>query len=181
MSLHTAVTAEHLLEMDDLGRCELVKGEIIRMAPAGAEHGYVSLNLGIAIGTYVKRNDLGRVYGAETGFIIARHPDTVRAPDVAFVRKHRVPAQTFKGYFPGAPDLAIEVISFNDRKPDVLSKVAEWLVAGTISVWLVDPVRQSISVHREHGQTLKYGVDDQLLDDAALPGFVLNVRAIFSA
>ena len=85
------VTAEELLAMRDIGRCELINGEIIHMAPAGAEHGDLAAKLLIFIGLYAQKNSLGKVYAAETGFIIARNPDTTRAPDVAWERDGRRP------------------------------------------------------------------------------------------
>src|SRR5437660_1457908 len=99
------VTAEELLAMGDIGRCELIRGEIIQMAPAGAEHGDVAAQILFVIARHAKAHDLGKVYAAETGFTIARNPDTTRAPDVAFVRKDRVAATPRRSYFEGPPDL----------------------------------------------------------------------------
>ena len=85
------VTAEELLRMPDDGfRYELVKGELRKMVPAGSEHGYVPLKLGRLLGNHVEEHKLGRVYAAETGFRISSSPDTVRAPEVAFVSRERV-------------------------------------------------------------------------------------------
>src|SRR5262245_17504672 len=94
------------------GHRELVRGELRDMSPAGFDHGAVTVNITVAVGSFVKAHNLGAVTAAETGFIIARNPDTVRAPDMAFVRKDRMPpgGRTVK-YWPGAPDLAVETIS----------------------------------------------------------------------
>src|SRR2546421_8543374 len=121
------ITADELLAMGDIGRCELVRGEIVRMPPAGAEHGDVALEIAFRIKAHVKANQLGKVYAAETGFTIARDPDTTRGADVAFVRKDRVPPGRLRGFFPGAPDLAVEVVSPSDRLTEVAAKVDEWL------------------------------------------------------
>jgi Uma2 family endonuclease len=159
------VTAEELWEMGDIGRCELVEGEIRMMAPAGAEHGDLALGIASRIRLYVEQHQLGRAYGAETGFIIARNPDTVRAPDVAFVKAARLPSHPIRGYFPGAPDLAVEVLSPNDAMSEVLEKVEQWLAAGATSVWVVDPPNQSIQIYRQNKQVLRYGGDDVIRDE----------------
>src|SRR5947208_1696360 len=98
------VTAEQLFAMPDIGRCELVKGEIVMMAPAGAEHGGVAMELAYRIKAFVDAHKLGKVYAAETGFTISRNPDTTRAADVAFVRKERLPSGPRRGFFEGPPD-----------------------------------------------------------------------------
>jgi len=85
------VTAEQLLAMRNIGRCELRAGEIIPMWPAGYDHGDIALELGALIRNFVRPRKLGKVLAAETGFRIRRKPDTVLAPDVAFVRRERMP------------------------------------------------------------------------------------------
>src|SRR5882724_10950500 len=113
---------------DDGYRYELVEGELIRMAPAGAEHGKVTVKITTPLSVHVDANNLGTVYAAETGFIIRQNPDTVRAPDVAFVSRERIEsAGVIKSYTIGAPDLAVEVISPGDTVREVEKKVREWL------------------------------------------------------
>jgi Uma2 family endonuclease len=147
MTLRIAVTAEQLAAMGDIGRCELIDEEIIKMAPAGARHGEVTMRLSWHVMGHVKSQALGRVYGADTGFTISRNPDTVRTPDIAFVSKARAPVHTLRGYFSGHPDLAIEVVSFNDRKVDVVEKATAWIEAGVLSVWWSIPkLARSISI-----------------------------------
>src|SRR5665213_610621 len=181
MTLQTAITAEQLLEMGDIGRCELIEGEIKMMAPGGAEHGWIIVRLTSRIDAHVTRHHLGAVYAAETGFTIARNPDTTRAPDIAFVRKDRLPREVVKGYFPGAPDLAVEVLSPGDRSPEVLEKVHGWIAAGTISVWVVDPLRRSITVHRASDVQVVYNAADELRDEPALRGFTMKLGDLFNA
>jgi len=117
-------TAEQLLRAGDIGRCELIRGELRMMIPPGAEHGRIAMSLSLRIGNHVLARDLGTVYAAETGFRLTRGPDTVRAPDLGFVRAGRPPAPK-RGYYPGAPDLAVEVLSPDDRPGYVREKVAE--------------------------------------------------------
>src|SRR5438105_2494196 len=116
------ITADELFAMGDIGRCELVKGEIIHMAPAGAEHGGVAADLLFIIKKHVDANHLGKVFAAETGFTIARNPDSTRAPDVGFVRRDRLPTSPRRGFFDGAPDLAVEVVSPSDTHSDLATK-----------------------------------------------------------
>jgi Uma2 family endonuclease len=105
------MTAAELFETPGLGRCELIHGELISMTPAGFEHGRIAAEIGWILKEYVKRRPLGTVTRAETGFFIGRDPDTVRAPDAAFIRADRVPSTPIQGFFPEAPDLAVEVLS----------------------------------------------------------------------
>src|SRR5438552_6305858 len=174
------VTAEELLAMGDIGRCELINGEIVYMAPAGAEHGDIAMTIGFFIKAHVQANDLGKVYAAETGFTIARNPDTTRAPDVAFVRKQRIPATPRRGYFDGPPDLAVEVISPDDRLSEVTAKVDQWLAAGAISVWVVDPPNKTIEIYRQGAQPLRYRQGDVLRDEPMLPGFEVRIDELFA-
>jgi len=171
-------TAEELLRAGDIGRCELVRGELRRMIPPSYEHGSVAYEIGFRLGEYVRPRHLGRVVAAETGFLISRGPDTVRAPDVGFVRAERATGPP-RGYYPGAPDLAVEVLSPEDRSGEVREKVAEWLGAGARAVWVVDPEERALVVH-EPGRTpvvLREG--DILRGGDAVPGFEFPVRDVF--
>lgn len=175
------ITAEELLKMGDIGRCELVRGEIVHMTPAGFEHGGYAGEFGFRVKMYVDKRKLGKVLAAETGFVLSRNPDTVRAPDVAFVRKGRVPRGRLRGFFEGAPDLAIEVLLPDDRMTEVNTKVNEWLAAGTRSVWVVDPLNQTVTIYRKDGQILRYSAADTIRDEPTLPGFTLKLQEIFNA
>ena len=135
----TITTAEQLADAPDLGRCELVRGELIMMSPAGSEHGGIIAEFTAILRDFVKDHKSGKVFGAETGFIIGRDPDTVRSPDVSFVEKARLPPKLPRGFFPGPPDLAVEVLSPSDRAGEVQAKVQDWLAAGCLAVWVVDP------------------------------------------
>src|SRR3954471_1936091 len=127
------MTADDLLNMPDDGmRHELIRGELRTMPPAGWGHGVQSSKAAVSLGVFVEAHDLGEVVSGDTGFFLTRNPDTVRAPDAAFVRRERlVGLENERGYFPGAPDLAVEVISPNDLYTEVDDKVAEWLEHGT--------------------------------------------------
>jgi Uma2 family endonuclease len=162
------ITADELYAMGDIGRCELIKGEIIRMPPAGADHGDIAGEVFGLIREFVKKHNLGKVYAAETGFTIERNPDTTRAPDVGFVKKERVPPRGKRGYFDGPPDLAVEVISFNDLASEVTEKVEEWLAAGTKSVWVIDPKAKTLDVYPSGRDVVRLRERDELRDETVL-------------
>jgi Uma2 family endonuclease len=177
------MTAEELFRLPDDGEhYELVKGELRKMAPTGDEHAAIVPNISSPLHQYVKANKLGVVYSGEPGYIIATNPDTVRAPDVAFVRQERIEATggLIKTYRPGAPDLAVEVISPNDLYTEVEEKVEEWLLAGTRLVWVVDPRRRIITVHQPDHPPIKLTIADQLDGGDVVPGWTFPVREVFS-
>lgn len=177
----TLMTADELLLMPDDGfhRYELIKGELITMAPAGGEHGAVGIKAAIRVGNFIESNDLGVVFNADTGFIIGTDPDTVRAPNVSFVRKERIPPDGIpKGFFPGAPDLAVEVISPSDSYTEVAEKVAQLLEAGTQLVVLIDPRTRTVALHDDSGIDRLTEADTLTLGDVLL-GFECAVGELF--
>lgn len=175
------VTAKELLDMPDDGfRYELVRGELRKMPPAGHVHGEYAMSVGISLGAYVKANGLGKVYAAETGFMLASDPDHVRAPDGAFVRRERAEtAEDGPGFFPGAPDLAVEVVSPSDRYTEVDEKVADWLDAGTLAVVVVNPRRRTVNVHRSLTDITALSESDTLDVSDVVPGWRMPVKEIF--
>jgi len=180
-TLTKSITADELLAMPDDGhRYELVEGELRRMSPAGDEHGQVGMELAIPLGSHVKKNKLGKLYLAETGFLIRTNPDTVRAPDIAFVRMERI-KQTpgIKGYRVGAPDLAVEVVSPGDTVNEVEDKVAEWLEGGARMVWVVSPKLHTVTVYRSLTDIVTLTAKDKLDGGEVVPGFEINVAEIF--
>ncbi len=177
--LSPPITAEALFARGDLDRCELINGEIIHLAPAGAEHGFIGNQVAYLLTDHVRKHRLGRVYTAETGFIIARNPDTIRAPDAAFVRADRLPAEPRRGYFDGPPDLAVEIVSPHDTLSEINRKVEQWLEAGVVSVWVVDPPNRLMQVYRKNQPALLYRDGDQLTDEPTLPNLVLSITDVF--
>jgi Uma2 family endonuclease len=176
------VTAEELLRMPEDGfRYELVRGELRQMTPAGNVHGRIGMNFGTALNNHVKAHSLGTVYAAETGFRLAGDPDTVRAPDVAFVSRGRIEAVgEVEGYWPGAPDLAVEVISPGDSHVDVEEKVFDWLEAGTRMVLTINPRKRSVTVYRSLADITVLTEKDVLDGGEVVPGFRLAVREVFA-
>lgn len=176
------VTAAELSLMPDDGyRYELVHGEIRRMTPAGGEHGRITVNLAILLGQFIKAYHLGAAFGAETGFQIHTDPDTVRAPDFAFVRQDRIPAGEFpQGFWPGTPDLAAEVISPSDTYTEVEEKVTAWLDAGTRMVLVINPRIHTVTVYTAVAHVTRLTEADELSGGDVLPGFSCPVTALFT-
>ena len=174
-------TASELYAMPDDGfRYELVKGELRKMSPAGGEHGVVVVNATLLLGQYVKTNGLGVCCGAETGFKIASDPDTVRAPDLAFVSRERIPEDGVpKKFWQGAPDLAVEVVSPGDTYSEVEEKVEQWLAAGARAVWVFDPKRRSATVYRSMTDVTRLSEGDELDGGEVVQGFRCKVSEIF--
>ena len=171
-------TAEQLLRATDLGRCELVDGELRTLIPPGGQHGRIAFDIGFALGQHIKPRKLGTLFAAETGFLLSRDPDTVRAPDVAFVSADRPPLPP-RGYYPGAPDLVVEVLSPDDRPGYVRDKVEMWLEAGAMLVWEVDPRTHTVRVHQRAGGAHTLAEADTLTGGPVLPDFELPLRDLF--
>lgn len=182
MTTTSLLTAEDLYRLpnDRCHRYELVRGELVTAMPPGFDHGSDALRCGELLNAFVRPRRLGRVV-AETGFVLFRGPDTVRAPDVAYVVTDRLPppAQSAK-FFEGAPDLAVEVISPSDTTSEVIEKVREYLTSGTRLVWLVDRGTRSITVYRANGSAHLLQEDDELSGEDVLPGFSVRVREVFA-
>ena len=174
-------TAAELLKLSIPGkRLELVKGELFEMAPAGGRHGSVAMRLGILLGAYVIDHRLGETFAAETGFILRLNPDTVRAPDAAFVAADRLPGgEPPIGFVELAPDLAVEVLSPSDRPGEVAEKVEDWLRAGTRLVWVIDPATRSATVHRSLDDVQELSEDDRLDGEQVVPGFSCALGEVF--
>ncbi|MBL0170359.1 MAG: Uma2 family endonuclease [Gemmatimonadaceae bacterium] len=181
------MTADELLmlRMPDK-RMELVRGRLVVREPAGFWHGDIAARVLVAISNYLTADRgtqtsgaaRGRVVAAETGFTLQRNPDTVRAPDVAYICTERIPSAAHVGFADVAPDLAVEVLSPSDRPGEVLSKVADWLTAGTLLVWTIDPERRRARVYRADGSDVVLSADDYLDGEDVLPGFRASVSEL---
>jgi Uma2 family endonuclease len=176
------MTADELLAMPDDGiRRELVGGELREMTPAGWKHGRIAGNIASDLGPYVRRHGVGAMATAEASFRLSADPDTVRAPDVSFVRQARLDAiGDTESFWPGAPDLAVEVISPSDRYSDVREKVDEYLAAGTEMVVVVDPRNREVTVFHASGERIELTEDGVLDGGDVVPGWRLPVRDIFA-
>ena len=175
------MTADDFLRMPNDGfRYELVKGELRKMAPAGHEHGRVAVRFTWRLAQHIETNNLGAVYAAETGFLIATDPDTVRAPDVAFVKRKRLDeVGKVDGYWPGAPDLAVEVVSPGDTYTEVEEKAIEWLEAGALMVLALNPRKRTVTVYRSLNAITILNEDATIDLNDIVPGFKVAVKDIF--
>ena len=187
MSSTTAklLTAEeyYRLPREQTAGTELVRGVIVpirgEQMPAGHEHGDIAANILSDINLFVRKNKLGKTYIAETGFILSRNPDIVRAPDAAFVSNTKLPQEKRTGFFVGAPDLAVEVISPSETFEKVDNKIEDYLNAGVREVWIVRPRTRTITVYKSLKQ-IKTFSDENILDNSdVLPDFSLQISSIF--
>jgi Uma2 family endonuclease len=160
---------------------ELVRGILVVREPPGYRHGDVTARITKALMDVVDARGLGRVLAAETGFKLTVDPDTVRAPDVAFVSGERVPDPAPLGYPALAPDLVVEVLSPGDRPGETLAKVADWLTAGSRLVWVVDPSRREARVYRQDGSETLLTENESLSGEDVVPGFEYQLDALFRA
>ena len=174
-------TAEELFQMpSDDYRYELVKGELRKMTPAGSRHGSVITRLLSALVQHVDALTLGEVFGPDTGFKIAESPDTVRAPDIAFVSMERIPAgELTEKFWPGAPDLAVEVISPTDTLYDLDEKIEEYMASGVTLVWAINPKRRTVTVYRPGASPEMLGENNQLDGRPVLPAFQYPIAKLF--
>jgi Uma2 family endonuclease len=175
------MTADELLTLPrGRFRYELIKGELITMSPGGGEHGALIANLTGMLYQHVKANKLGIIFGAETGFKLESNPDTVRAPDVCFIRRERVEREGIaKGYPVGSPDLAVEVLSPDDSPRKVEKKTGDWFAGGALEVWNVNPRKRTVTAHHSTADATTLTEDEELYGGALLPGFRCRVSEVF--
>ncbi len=181
-------TAEDLWELSHLPensekRFELAQGVLIEMSPAGGEHGLCAAALLANVWNFVNQHKLGYVTAAETGYILFANPDgrnTVRAPDVGFVAAARLLEGFPQGYIPLAPDLAIEVVSLNDKAVEIADKINDYLRAGIPLIWFFYPKLKTVQVYAQ-SKVEVFGIDDSLDGGNVLPGFKLPLMDIFES
>jgi len=179
------MTVDELLELPDDGkRYELIEGELRMTAPAGSRHGRLAMRVGSSLEQHVHSHDLGAVYAAETGFVLSHDPDTVRAPDVAFVSKQRLTeVPDTEGYPEPAPDPAVEVIAPDDTFMtfmEVEEKAVSWLKAGSRMVLVVNSSARTVHVYRSTGVATILREEHQLDAHDVVPGWRVPVREFFA-
>ena len=177
------LTADDLLRLDSEGkRGELIRGVLCEMSPGGLGHGKYAAKLLIELGVFVGQRRLGTMFTAETGFWLEHDPDTVRAPDAAFVSAERLPLDADDpGYAEVVPDLVAEVRSPNDSRREVRAKALMWLSYGVRLVWVVHPDTRTIDVYRADAEPVTLDADATLDGGDVLPGFTCAVAAVFGA
>jgi len=181
VSTSDALTATDVERISLPGKVvELIRGRLFVREPPGTHHGAIAAKLAYLLSEFVHRRALGIVFAQDTGFKIASDPDTVRAPDVAFVARERADRIPARGYAELAPDLLAEILSPDDRPAEVLAKVADWLGAGTKLVWVVDPERREARVYRRDGSLSVLRESEALDGEDVLPGFTCALERVFS-
>ena len=180
-TLLTAQEFQDLYAHKDSPRYELVKGELVEMAPPGGVHGGIAVAIGAAPYQYVRENNLGRVM-VETGFRLEGDPATVRAPDVSFIKGERLSeAGLPEGFVESAPDLAVEVVSPSDVAAEVEGKVHDYLRSGAQRVWVVYSTTKRVVVYSRDGSVRWYQEGDTLADEELLPVLSVPVQELFAS
>jgi len=176
------MTAQELFEYShEPYQQELVDGILYEMEPPGAQHGWVASQIGDLLQRHVAGAGLGVVFTSEVGFQLASDPDTVRGPDVSFVSRERVEESGIPvGYWPGPPDLAIEVVSPNDRRSNVEGKALAWLEAGAHAVIVLDPPLRTATAYRARDDIRVLTADEMLYLDDVVPGWSARVGDLFA-
>jgi Uma2 family endonuclease len=174
-------TADDLLDISARGdsRYELLHGKLRVFPFADAEHGDCTASLAAPLYFYVHENQLGITFAAGTGFLLETAPDHVRAPDIAFIQQVRLGQGLSGKYFPGAPDLAVEVVEQDDKASEVQDKIQDWLTHGTRLVWVVDPKSRTVTVYRPDGTANVLKPKDTLTGEDVLLGFAYPLTKLF--
>lgn len=176
----TVYTAADLERLSAQGHhYELVKGELREMAPPGGTHGSSTSRLSLLVGYVIFDRELGETFAAETGFLVSRNPDTVLAPDFAFVAKDRLPNPLPRSYVPVVPDIVLETRSPNDTKREVAEKVQQWLALGVRLVWELNPQTRTLTVYRLNRMPRPLGEDDTLDGEEVLPELSIPIARLF--
>jgi Uma2 family endonuclease len=175
------VTGEELLRHPEWGPCELIRGKVLRVCRPNNEHGILLGELNYHIGNFVRPRKLGILFCGDSGVYIERGPDTVRGPDLHFIRAEMAGTIDLKGYLETAPDLCVEIISPNDKWSDVEEKVKEFLGLGSKLVWIIDPRTQDAHVRRANGTRDLIPATGVLTGEDVLPGFKLPLSELFAA
>jgi Uma2 family endonuclease len=177
------MTAGELMELPhgESFRYELINGELEKTMSAGFPHGRITMRLAGPLSEWIWTHDLGEIFAAETGFQLTFEPDTVLAPDISFITKERLEqVGETERFWPGAPDLVVEVLSPGDRPSKVNKKTSLWLSHGTKQVWIVNPKDRTVRIHRSLTDTTTFSGSDYLEAQDLLPGFRLSLDRIFS-
>ena len=179
-ALMTADEFYHLKLPEDGNRYELVRGKVVCMSPASPRSNIIAMLIVAALVTWVRPRNLGVVGGSEGGLKLASDPDTVRAPDVWFFRAERIPPGGVPDHFcPGAPDLAVEVLSPSDRSGQITERLNDYFAAGVRLVWLIEPRTKSAAVFHADQMPFFVLADGALDGNDVLPGFTLPLRDLF--
>lgn len=182
MSVKQLITIDDLWEMPEKPgvRFELVDGKLIEVTGAGGIHTMIMVTLFRLLSEFSQRHQYGIVFPDGLGYILSPHPGRLRIPDVSFASRDRIPMDGIpEGFWPGPPDLAVEIVSPNDRAEDVHAKVGEYLESGARAVSVLWPRERSVTVSGTTGPVKELGPDDELDGGDVLPGFSVRVVEVF--
>ncbi|MES3034634.1 MAG: Uma2 family endonuclease [Gemmatimonadota bacterium] len=180
MTITPLMTADELMVQQPPDKdVELVRGRMSVREPPKPLHGMYAAKLGFLVSQHVYAKRLGAVFAQDTGFQIASAPDTVLAPDLAFLRAERLPGAAEDQYWRIAPDLVAEILSPSDRRTAVRRKVHDWLGAGVSVVWVIEPKQRRATIHFADGSELAVSADGELIGGAVLPGFRCALEEVF--
>ncbi len=158
---------------------ELVRGEVIELPAPLKLHGIICMNLGARLWNLSQEQGKGYVTGNDSGVILARDPDTVRGPDIAYYEDANTIAEVHPKYGEVPPRLAVEILSSSDRYTRITEKVNDYLSAGVELVWLIEPELRSLTVCRAGRQAQVLKEADELTGEEVLPGFRCRVGDLF--
>ncbi len=159
-------------------RYELIRGELKAMALSGESQGSSMFDIGFHLGVFVKKNRLGRCFGAETGFLVGRNPDSLLAPDWAFISTARLPIEPSPKFSQIVPDAILEVRSPSDRPREVQAKMLQWIEAGVRIAWEYDPATKMMTVYRPGTKAVEIGLDGIVSGQDVIPGFEMSLRVM---
>lgn len=174
------MTGAELLDLGDIGPCELIAGRVVFMSPTGGEHGHLELELGRLLGNFVAERRLGWVMTGEVGVYTRRGPDSVRGADVAFVSRARLGARPGRRFLSVAPELVVEILSPDDRPGDIRAKITEYFGIGVDRVWIVEPRNRVVFVHRSATESTRFGTGQSVPGEGVLEGFSLALDDLFA-
>lgn len=176
----TLITGEELSQMSNLGRTELIKGELVQMSPTGFWHGFLENKFGVLLEAFVQKHKLGLVSVGEVGIYTGRNPDTVRAADVVFISHQRLAQMKSTAYLDVAPELVVEILSPGDSWQEVMDKLEEYFNIGVSVVWVADPRKQQVYVYHSLTEAQRFTGNETLSGGEVLPGFTVSVAELFA-
>ncbi|MEI6235480.1 MAG: Uma2 family endonuclease [Planctomycetota bacterium] len=176
------VTGEELLNHPEWGNCELIRGKVVQVCRPNFEHGVLAAEITFHLRTWSGAKKLGYVASNDSGVFIDHDPDTVRGPDVYFIRGERRPiGRASKGFLDTAPDLCVEIVSPHDKSSELSDKIAQFLAMGVSLIWVIDPKKRTAQVIRQNGTTALIASNGMLTGENILPGFELPLKDLFAA
>lgn len=173
------ITGQELIALGDIGPSELIDGRIVKMSPTGDEHGYVEFNIGAELKNFVRHHKNGWVLGGEVGIYIHRNPDHIRAADIVFISKEKLPKLT-GSFLEAAPELVVEILSPYERWKDMEQKIRDYFSIGVEQIWIIEPAKKIITIHYSLDDIKEFYEKDTLNGQKSLKGFTLEVASIFA-